>query len=228
MLAEKKKRGIKPQGKVRIEWSADFAYAIGLIASDGNLSKNGRMILFVSKDEEQIVNFCCALGIHPTVGSTYSGLNVRAFRVQVGDVLFYRFLQSIGMMPAKSKVIGRVLIPTEFFFDFMRGCFDGDGCVYSYWDKRWRSSFMFYMSLASASRVFIDWIRDEVQERLGILGHLTSDKEGTYFQLKYAKADSLVLIRALYGNGGRCLTRKRLKIEGILCIIGQSIESIGR
>ncbi len=228
MLAEKKKRGPKPRGAVRIEWSADFAYAIGLIASDGNLSKDGRHVIFVSKDDEQITNFCCALRVDTSVGCTYSGKNVRAYRVQLGDVLFYNFLLSIGLMPNKSKVIEKILVPDEFFFDFLRGCFDGDGCVYSYWDKRWRTSFMFYMSIASASRVFIDWIRHEIQCRLGTLGHMTTDKDVTYFQLKYARADSLILIKAMYERAERSLTRKRLKIEGILCIIGQSIDSIGR
>ncbi len=229
MLAEKKKPGTKPKGVVKIEWSADFAYAIGLITSDGSLSKDGRHIIFVSKDEEQIINFCCALNILITVGKTHSGYkDASAYRVQIGDVEFYKFLTSIGLMQNKSKIIGEVLIPDEFFFDFVRGCFDGDGCVYSYWDKRWRSSFMFYMTIASAGRVFIEWMRSEIMNRLGIVGHLTNDKGGTYFQLKYAKADSLILIKAMYGLDKRCLSRKRLKIEGILCIIGQSIESVGQ
>ncbi len=33
---------MKPLGRVKIEWSDKFAYAIGLVASDGNLSPDGR------------------------------------------------------------------------------------------------------------------------------------------------------------------------------------------
>ena len=51
------KRGQTPQGKVDIRWSANFAYAIGLLVTDGNLSSDGRHIIFVSKDMEQINNF---------------------------------------------------------------------------------------------------------------------------------------------------------------------------
>lgn len=51
------KRGPKQKGKVKIEWSADFAYAIGLLASDGCLYNDERHINFTSKDIEQINNF---------------------------------------------------------------------------------------------------------------------------------------------------------------------------
>ncbi|MFZ3020148.1 MAG: hypothetical protein WA051_01335 [Minisyncoccia bacterium] len=50
-------RGPKPKGKVNVRWSANFAYAIGLLVTDGNLSPDGRHISFVSRDIEQINNF---------------------------------------------------------------------------------------------------------------------------------------------------------------------------
>lgn len=50
-------------------------------------------------------------------------------------------------------------IPGKYFFDYLRGCFDGDGCFYSYWDPRWRSSHMFYLEFISASKNHIDWLQ---------------------------------------------------------------------
>lgn len=47
---------MKPKGKVKIEWNENFAYAIGLIVTDGSLSIDGRHINFTSKDLEQIQN----------------------------------------------------------------------------------------------------------------------------------------------------------------------------
>ena len=144
------KRGPKPKGKVKIKWSADFAYAVGLITTDGCLSKSGRHILFVSTEKEQISNYMRALGIENIIGRTTSSYtNKKAFRVQFSDVLFYKFLLEIGLTPAKSLTIKQVAVPERYFFDFLRGCFDGDGCSYSYWDPRWKSSFMFYISFAS-------------------------------------------------------------------------------
>lgn len=131
------KLGQRPKGKVHIEWSADFAYAIGLIASGGCLSKDERHISFVSKDMDQVLNYQKCLRTSSKIGISKSGMGIGAFRVQFSGAHFYGFLLSIGLTPAKSKTIGKLLIPDEYFFDFLRGSFDGDGGTYSYWDKRW-------------------------------------------------------------------------------------------
>lgn len=223
------KRGPKPKGKVNIEWSPNFAYAIGLLVSDGSLSINGRHITFTSKDLEQLENFMKALGIQDiSVGYTksvddYGSRNTT--RVQFGDVLFYNFLLEIGLMPNKSKIIGRVKVPGEYFFDFLRGSFDGDGCTHSYFDPRWKSSFMFYTIFTSASLEHIDWVRGEIKKRLGINGHITGKgRARTAYQLKYAKSDSLRLLpKIYYSDELLCLKRKRLKIEQMLHTIGQRL-----
>ena len=217
-------RGPKPKGKVKIKWSANFAYAIGLLVSDGNLSPDGRHITFISKDADQIENFMVALGINVTVGSSQSSYsNNKAFRVQFGDVLFYNFLVSIGLMPNKSKVIGEVNVPLKYFWHFLRGMFDGDGSIHSYFDPRWKSSFMFYTIFSSASAEYIAWLRKEIHNHAGVSGHVTGTTK-TIFQLKYAKADSLIVLRAMYPNNRvLALPRKRLKIKEILSIIGERL-----
>ncbi len=67
------KRGQKPQGKVKIKWSPNFAYGVGLIVTDGNMRSAGRHISFVSKDMEQIKNFLSAFEIKAKIGKTVSG-----------------------------------------------------------------------------------------------------------------------------------------------------------
>ncbi|MFA6416083.1 MAG: LAGLIDADG family homing endonuclease [Candidatus Paceibacterota bacterium] len=222
------KRGPKPKGVVDTKWSADLAYAIGLLSSDGCLSSDGRHITLVSKDEEQIVNFLNCLKIELKIGKTYNGSKDKRvyYRVQVGDVLFYNFLLELGLASAKSKTISSLKIPDKYFFDFLRGSFDGDGCFYSYWDPRWKSSFMFYTSFISASKEHINWLRDEIFKRLKIKGHITKAKKmNIYYQLKYAKSDSLKVLRKIYQPNKVvvCLSRKRLKIDQALGIIGNSL-----
>lgn len=220
------KRGPKPKGKVKIKWSQDFAYAIGLLVSDGNLSPDGRHIVFTSKDKELIRLFQRALHIDTSIGKKARRMGDRRtyYLVQFSDVLFYDFLLGIGLMPNKSKVIGKVNIPPRYFFDFLRGAFDGDGCTYSYFDPRWRSSYMFYTTFISASSLYIEWIRKEIFNRLEIAGHITGDGRKTVLQLKYAKAESLKLLPRLYpAKDVLALSRKRLKIEKMLRTIGQRL-----
>jgi len=220
------KRGPKPKGKVKIIWSSAFAYAIGLIVSDGNLSPSGRHISFMSKDLEMVKNYLEALQIDVHIGNKSSGfqLEKKYYVVQFGDVLFYDFLKQIGLMPNKSKVIGKVDIPTEYFFDFLRGSFDGDGCTHSYFDPRWKSSFMFYTIFTSSSLEHITWLRAEISTHLSIKGHVTKSNKNTAFQLKYAKRESILLLRAMYKNKrAPSLSRKRLKIDEMLRIIGERL-----
>ena len=219
-------RGARPKGRVKIKWSANFAYAIGLLVSDGCLS-SGRYVILVSKDVEQLQNYMKALAILVPIGKTKSGYKgTIAFRVQFSDVLFYDFLETIGLMPNKSKIIGEIKIPARYFFDFLRGSFDGDGCTYSYWDPRWKSSFMFYTTFVSASERHISWLRDEIYKRLKVRGHLTGDGRKITFQLKYAKADSMKILQKMYPTEDvLCLSRKRLKIGEMLSIVGKSLPT---
>lgn len=214
------KRGVKPKNKVKIKWSADFAYGIGLIVTDGNLSPDGRHINFTSKDIDQINNYQKSLDIDCHIGKKASSSQSikKYYVVQFGDVSFYNFLLSIGITPAKSRTIGEIKMPRKYIFDFLRGHLDGDGTFYSYWDKRWRSSFMFYTEFISASKNHIMWIRREIFRWLKIKGHITgSGRGGTCYQLKYAKKESEILLNKVYYKQGLiCLKRKRLKIKKIL------------
>lgn len=216
------KPGPKPKGKVAIKWSSNFAYAIGLIATDGSLAIDHRHIDFTSKDLEQILNFKKALGLGVKVGTKNNGTGKLSYRIQFGDVLFFKFLESIGLHPAKSLTMGALIIPDEFFADFLRGCFDGDGSMYSYYDKRWRSSFMFYMSFASASPLFLAWIRTTVLRLFVAKGHITSVKGKSCLQLKYSKHETVKIVARIYaGPDTLCLSRKRLKIEQSLAMMSK-------
>lgn len=209
------RRGTKPQGKVKIEWSPNFAYALGLLATDGNLSKDGRHIDLTSKDREQLENFMKCLGIKVKIGYKTSGYTGKKYtRVQFSDVNFYQFLLTLGFTPVKTKTISVLEIPEEYFFDFLRGHLDGDGTFYSYWDPRWHSSFMFYTVFISASKRHLEWIQKTVFSRLGINGNLDDTPQKSTYRLKYAKAESLKLIPQMYYYPEViCLARKRLKIE---------------
>ncbi len=215
------KRGPKPRRKVNVEWSTDFAYAIGLIATDGCLGRNGRSLDFSSVDIEQIENFKCALHINSVIGKKLSGKGDRVcYRIQISDRYFCDFLNEIGIRSAKSKTLGRLDVPHDYFFDFLRGCFDGDGSIHSYWDARWKSSFMLYTIFASASRDHVMWLQEVISAILGINGHITKSDLQPCFQLKYAKTESVILLsRMYYSEDVLCLSRKQLKIKGILAIV---------
>jgi hypothetical protein len=214
---------MKPLSKLKIKWSSEFAYAIGLLTTDGNLSIDGRHISFSSKDKELVekIKYCLNLSNKITRKARGGEIKKKYYLIQFGDVNFYHFLLKIGLMPNKSKILSQVFVPDEYFFDFLRGHFDGDGTCYSYWDPRWRSSYMYYLVFLSASKKHILWLRRKIKNLVGVRGHITGDGQNVVFQLKYAKKESNKIIQRLYYQNCICLERKLLKIQRILSIINQ-------
>ena len=211
-----------------------MAYAIGLIATDGCLSCDGRHLVFVSKDEEQVENLKRCLGLSVKTGRHRSGRRGETrgyYRVQWGDVVLYEFLLSIGLTSNKSLTLGALDIPDEYLFDFLRGSFDGDGSFYSYFDSRWKSSFMFYLVFTSASEEHVSWLRAMLERSVGVRGHVTvthgsSKERHSVHNLRFAKSEAMIVIRKIYEReSAPQLTRKRLKISEALRIIGESLPA---
>jgi hypothetical protein len=218
------KRGQKPHGNTPLIWSADFAYAIGLIVTDGCLYNDKRHLSFVSKDFELVQTFKDILNIKANISYKKSTSRESLTpHIQFGDVLLYRFLEDIGLSSAKSLTIGEVKIPKLYFFDFVRGCFDGDGSAYVYRDRRWKSSYLVQTSFCSGSIKFLEWIRSRIREDAGIRGHVVSCKKRHFHQLRYGRKESHVLAGRMYYAGVKSyLKRKRLKLNEILGIVGDA------
>ena len=205
------------QKKIKIEWSSNFAYAIGLLASDGYLLSDGRHIGIKSKDLELVEDFKKALGLNNKVGKgVRGGEKVRKYYYDhFGDKSFYGFLNSIGLTSAKSRTIKKVDVPKIFFRDFVRGLFDGDGTFYSSWDKRWPNSFIFQIAFCSASLDFMLWLKSNLTKFYSVKGFI---REGDrVYNLRYVKGDTKKLFCEMYyKNGLLFLSRKYIKINNAL------------
>jgi len=216
------KRGPKPKGRVDTTWRPELAYAVGLITADGSLSKNGRHIDFTSKDIEQLETYKICLGLSDIkIGSKRGGAPNfgRYYRVQFGDVLFYQFLQRIGLSENKSLTVKAIKVPGRYFFDFVRGEWDGDGTIYCSQDKRWKNSYVVSIAFASGSNLFLVWLQKEINKHLGTTGHVQKNTKA--FQLRYARKDSKKLFDAMfYKEGLPHLERKFAKAVKIFTING--------
>lgn len=204
-----------------IKYSREFAYVIGIIVTDGNLSKDGRHIDITSKDIDQLITVKKILGINKIkIGKKTSGYSGKTYsRIEFSSVKLYRWLQKIGINPKKTKNLVNLRIPDKYFLDFLRGFLDGDGYTLSYYDKRWRNSFMLYTAFISASYDFLFWIKEKLEKLVKINGTLTKQPRSVW-RLLYAKRESLKLLPKMYYSVKvPCLKRKRLKIEKALKIV---------
>jgi len=202
----------KTQNKVEIDWNQDFAYIIGVIASDGCLAKNNSYVRFNQKDRELVENVKEGLNLDNKI-SYYSpkDRDVGWYRFEFGDRNFCEFLISIGIESNKSNTIEKVDVPTQYFPDFCRGLFDGDGSFCSRWDKRRPSSFRFTTAFASASKPFIEWLETKLKKLYSLTG---SNRKGDHvFRLTYEKKATLKLFDIMYHSDNLLfLTRKHDKM----------------
>lgn len=200
-------------------WTADLAYAVGLIATDGNLSKKRGRVAIMSNDTDLLDLVRRRLRINASIRPHRGGYGTRCHHLTWNDRGFYDWLVDVGLTPAKSLTLGPLAIPDKYFADFFRGCLDGDGSVVSYIDRHntFKSvSYVYtrlYVSIVSASFRFIEWLRTRVQHLTTVVGRVDvrrSRGRHDIWRLRYAKRESLALLRWIYyAPDVICLTRKQ-------------------
>ena len=220
-------------------WSSNLAYAVGLLATDGNLSGDGRHLSLTSKDRDLLETFRACLNISAAITPHHGGHGGTNLRVQWGDRQFYNWLMELGLTPAKSLTLGALAVPDEYFADFFRGCVDGDGSVRVYIDRYHTAKRMqyvyerLYVSLVSASRPFVEWMQTTICRLLRVSGAIhdsSGRRQRPLWVLRYAKAESIRLIGWMYyAPDVLCLARKRAKAERFLSPLRYiSVRSVGR
>lgn len=194
---------MKRLSKVKIEWSPTFAYAIGLLATDGNLSSDDRHLNLTTKDEDLALQFKECLRLTNKIGRKSRGGNLtdkKYYVIQFGDKNFYEYLVSIGITPAKSKTMGALGIPKKYFIDFLRGCIDGDGTITFH--KHPESKYpQLRIRLYSASKKFLEWIKEATAGVTKIEGGWIETDNNRMNILAYAIKDSIKLLNFLYYPG---------------------------
>ena len=194
-------------------WTPEVAYAVGLIATDGNLSPSGRHVSVSSSERVMLETFLKCVGRTAKVGTVKGGYGENGLHVQIGDVGLYRWLMTVGLTPRKSLTLGAIDVPEDLFVHLARGLLDGDGSVMDVtYAGGGKARGRFYRTLIvrfnSASRDHVEWLRERIRSQFGLSGGLGCE-DGMY-QLSYSKRASLRLMPLLYPNPDvPCLSRKR-------------------
>lgn len=198
-------------------WSAGLAYTVAVIATDGNLARTRPQISITSKDRQMLEVLQHCLGLDRGMTRSANGRGQLYHRLQWRSRPFYDWLLSIGLTPAKSLTLGPLVVPDEYFADFCRRCIDGDGTVLAYTDRHHtvkESSYVYerlYVSLASASRAFIDWMRQQIHRLCGGARGAVHMKRAPgrhhVWIVRYSKKESVRLLHWMYYSP-RCTTHR--------------------
>jgi len=173
----------------------------------------------VSKDLDLLESVRDSLGLSNRI---YRRTGPRlAYQLQWGDRAFYEWLLQIGLTPRKSLTLGPLCVPDESFVHFFRGCIDGDGSIVTYVDRYntfKKATYVYvrlYLSIVCASPAFLEWLRAMIERLMGFTGSLIVEKKSSgrrhdIWRLKYAKRESLALVRWMYADReAPSLRRKR-------------------
>ncbi|MEI8123693.1 MAG: LAGLIDADG family homing endonuclease [bacterium] len=201
---------MKRKCKINTIWSPTLAYVIGMIATDGNLSSDERHISITSKDYSLLLQIRKVLKIDNKIGKKSRGgeTEKKYFVLQFGDVNFYKFLESIGLTKAKSRTIPKLKIPNKYFYDFFRGCIDGDGNISVSFHPESKQP-QLRLRLCSASKDFIVWIKYSIH-KIGKIknGWIYTDKK-SFHTLNYGKSDSIKILKLMYYNGVEIFLKRK-------------------
>lgn len=216
---EAQKKGKVPQNYLDINdkffsaWSSEMAYVLGLIATDGCISRSGTVSLCIN-DKDLLEKVKSLMGSTHTI--KYYGYQDGLYNFSFSRQRLISDLNRLGVFPNKSLTIRFPDVPLAFLVDFIRGIFDGDGSVF--FEKR-SPGFPLRVSFVGGSKDFIETLEIKLQ----VLGmpkrtiYQQKTKNAVSYMIRYAHADSIKLFNLFYDKNtienGLFLARKYAKFQ---------------
>ncbi|MFA5084815.1 MAG: LAGLIDADG family homing endonuclease [Candidatus Omnitrophota bacterium] len=186
-------------------------YLVGLITTDGCLSSDGRHINITSKDETYLIKLKSELGLNNKIGIKNRDRANKAYQIEFANRNLYDFLLSLGLTPAKSLTQDEVIVPDEFFSDFLRGVIDGDGCIRK-WAHPTNKNEQWSLRIYSPSLFFVEWLCKEIECLLKVKGRIHREARKKplvdMFILKYGKMASRTIFDSCYYKNALAMDRK--------------------
>ncbi len=186
------------------KWSSEMAYVLGFFTADGNMTKHkngGCYIEFTSNDYEVLYKIKKIIGLDNKISWRNRNSKIH-YRIQMGSKVLYEDLISLGLTPNKSLTIKFPNISLVHLKHFIRGYFDGDGCVYfkQNWAKdRGKFRWVFQVRFTSGSKQFLEVFHSLLKDlKICKGGYLYHKNRG--YELVFSHYDGLALFRFLYDN----------------------------
>lgn len=166
------------------KWSHELAYFLGWMASDGNIS--GRTFRITSTDIEHLKKLFSLFSYGWNVSmrkwnDTTEKNNSPAGTIAIARKDIVDKMINFGITPNKSLTIKMPNVPTQYLRDFVRGVFEGDGCL-TIKTKMRKKSTIYSPSIvfASGSREFLEGLGEAIERQTGLKIYVSVDKRGTW------------------------------------------------
>lgn len=193
-------------------WSRNMAYMFGFWFADGCIYGERMFDITVHKKDKYILKrFAEELGFE---GKLYDYVDRQAARINFSCKTIHDDIVALGGKECKSLDCTFPEVPQEYLHDFIRGYFDGDGCVCLCKNNRLQTSF------TSGSPDFLKELHKTIKKETRITGGSLSG-----YSLSFGKRDSILLGNYMYADNPELyLKRKRDKFQKFDAI-GETFEA---
>lgn len=187
-------------------WTEEMAYTLGYIYADGSLEDSpkirGKYLRISSAEKNNLLKIKKWMQSgHVIVERNRENENI-LYLLKMGSHVLYKDLEKFGLCPNKSLTMKFPSIPEKFLCHFVRGYFDGDGCVRVCMKKGKIQPLI----ISKLCTVFTSGSKEFLEElALKIKEHTETNLLKVYnghraFMLSYTTADSVKIFNFMYGK----------------------------
>lgn len=192
--------------------TARKAYFIGFIYADGYITDYNEMGISIHYDDREILEeLNNDLGGKHMIKerkrtTTFNGYtydtHTADFRVYSKPICDGLKHNGISTRKTKSDVFPK--IDANYLADFIRGYFDGDGCVYKHTTQGYNM-----IHFTCGSEIFLKYLMNTIDNQVGVLGKIYKEKKYKYRLMYYRRDDATKLLDYMYHDKANIkLTRK--------------------
>lgn len=215
-LKEKYNIEVLPDGKKSVDDnffktidSAEKAYWLGFMYADGYVGKDNKVELALKEsDINHVEKFKISLKSNHKISKKKTILNGKDFysyRISIQSKKLSHDLSSHGCINKKSLICTFPNILDDLLPDYIRGFFDGDGCIY--FDKRIKRTIP-KIDIACGSYDFIFELQKILNKKFNIPSYIYADR--TIYSLRVYKEEySFKFLNLLYANSNENIRLNR-------------------
>lgn len=203
-----------------------MAYVLGYLYADGSMEDasylRGKYIRVSSTDESSILRIrellksAHSIVVRKPRWGKFSGgkeyQSRKAYLLRIGSHEIYDSLLRLGLYPNKSLTITFPTVPENFLSHFVRGYFDGDGCISLYRRPgKHGQQIMKKLSVifTSGSYSFLETLGTTLAHSAGLKHYKVYKGWNRSFQLRYSTIDSIKIFKFLYNRASKDLYLER-------------------
>lgn len=192
-------------------WSSNMSYILGYITADGYLFKDKTLKFDCSLQDKEILEFI-KIEISPnSIIKIYQRKNKDYCTLLIHSTVLLKSLIKLGLKQCKSGQEIYPDIPENFRHDYLRGYFDGDGCIHTSIRNNKYKIYRYDFTIVCKSREFLEKLNSNILDNSCFV-----TKHNDIWRLYTAKKSNIIQIRdKFYSDNKFGLNRKKIKLQEI-------------